>query len=404
MNSTDRLTEELRRQARGLSDQHPLTLQDVQGRARGLRRRRHAVTGLAAAAVLAVVVPLGLAAGDYLDRSAEPVGDPVPSVERPQQLSLTTDVEEATAPPATPYAGGDAVHLPDGSTLSVPSTYDTLVPLGDDWLVGGDAGDGARFAAMLDDATGSETERFATLGRFAVSPDGSLAAYVRPEDGAAMVLDSNGVRRQVTVTAPDTLAAQEPFTIVAVHPCNAVDACLLIADLQVGGSPVAVQVDRDGTQRNSGYLKVGDRSVDGTVAGRVTSGESGSVCSSVRPPQGQGWDTCRWELGRFSPDGRFVVGSSLEDGRGPRTLVLLDARDGTLLREFAASDGTDLFVRQAVWESADSVLATVWDSDHWSVLRMGVDGSLTRLPVEGVDGAGDPDAPPVFLAARPPLS
>ena len=403
MNSTDRLTEELRRQAQGLTDQHPLTLQDVQGKARSIRRRRHAVTGLAAAAVLAAVVPLGLAADDYLDRSGGPAGDPTPSIERPQQVSLTTDVRNATAPPATAYFGGDAVHLPNGATLPVTGTYDTLVPFRDAWLVGGEAGDGARFAAMFD-GTATETERFATVGRAAVAPDGSLAAYVRPEDGLVVTIDRTGARDGVTLTVPDSVQVEEPFTVTALHPCNAADACLLVADLQVGDSPVAVQVERDGTQRDSGFLEVGDRTVTGTVAGRVTSGESGSVCSSVQPPQGQGWDTCRWELGRFSPDGRFLVGSSPADGRGSGTVALLDARDGTLVQEFAAPDGSDVFVRQAVWESADSVLATVWDTDQWAVLRMGLDGSLTRVPVEGLEGAGDPDAPPVFLAARPPLS
>jgi hypothetical protein len=164
---------------------------------------------------------------------------------------------------------------------------------------------------------------------------------------------------------------------------------------------VAVEVERDGSQRDSPFLQVGDRSVDGTVAGRVTSRDAGSVCSSVQPPAGPSWDTCRWELGRFSPDGRYLVGYSLEDGRGPRTLVLLDARTGSVVREYVARGRTEVFVRQAVWESDDTVLATVWDTDHWVVLRLGADGSRGSVPVDALEGAGDPDAPPVFLAARP---
>ncbi len=397
MNETDRLAEALRRQAEGVPDQH-LTLGDVQTRARGIRRRRYAATGLAAAAVLAVVVPLGLAAGDRLDRDLGPVGDPTPSLEGPLRVPLTSGVAEGTTPPATGYVEGEAVHLPDGSTLPVPGGYDTLVPLGDGWVVGGDAGDGERFAALLD-ATGSETERFGTLGRVAVSADGSLAAYVEPEDGVATTLDSAGAREQVALTAPE-----EPFTVAAVHPCNATDDCLLVADVEVAHRAATIQVDRDGTQHDAGFLRVGDRSLDGTVAGRVTSDGSGSVCSSVRPLTGPGWDTCRWELGRFSPSGRHLLGSSLEDGRGPRTVALLDARDGTVLREYAAQGTADVFVRQAVWESDDSVLATVWDTDRWSVLRLGLDGTVTRVPVDGLGDGGDADAPPVFLAARPSLS
>ena len=70
MTRTDRLSEELRRRAESLPHQHPLSLADVQRRARGMRRTGYAVTGLAAAAVLAVTVPLGIAADERLDRTA----------------------------------------------------------------------------------------------------------------------------------------------------------------------------------------------------------------------------------------------------------------------------------------------------------------------------------------------
>ena len=82
MNTHDELRGALQRRADGVgwdAGDHPLDLADVQGRARGIRRRRVAVSGLAAAAVLAVAVPVGLnATGPGGARSVDPAG-PTPS-------------------------------------------------------------------------------------------------------------------------------------------------------------------------------------------------------------------------------------------------------------------------------------------------------------------------------------
>ena len=416
MTSTERLTEELRRQAQALPDQHPLTLADIQGRARGIRRRRYAASGLAAAAVLAVTVPLGLAAGDRLDRTSPgPVDrpsegrsviedglptpdadvDPSPAPELPRRVALTTDTRTVGSPPQLPYLSGRELVLPDGPVAAVDGSYDVLLPLGDGFVVGGDAGDGRRFAALLD-ASGEESDRFAAQGWPGIAADGSLAAYAQPGEALVVTLDSSGKRDGVSL--PDSLAGEPPITVTGVHPCSAFEDCLLVADVESDGGARTLQVDRDGTQRETRFLQLADRSVDGTLAGRVPSDDPGAVCSAVTSPGANGWETCTWQLGQFSPDGRFVLGYPLEDGRGPRSVALLDARDGTVLREYAARGRSDVFVRQAVWDTDGSVLATVWDTDHWAVLRMTVEGLISGVPVEGLDGADDPDAPPVFLA------
>ena len=111
------------------------------------------------------------------------------------------------------------------------------------------------------------------------------------------------------------------------------------------------------------------------------------------------WQTCNWRLGQFSPDGRYLLGYPLEDGRGPRSVALLDARNGKVVHAYVAQGRADVFVHQAVWEDEHTVLASVWDVDHWSVLRLGLDGSRSRVPVEGLDGADDPDVAPVVLGA-----
>jgi hypothetical protein len=123
-----------------------------------------------------------------------------------------------------------------------------------------------------------------------------------------------------------------------------------------------------------------------------------AACYAVRPLQGRGWDTCDWQLGRFSPDGTSILAYGPGDGRGPRSLALLDARTGEVLHAYAARGPEDVFVHQAVWESSTAVLATVWDVDHWALLRLGLDGSRVSVGADGLEGADDPDAVPVVLA------
>ena len=427
MNNTERLTEELRRQAQVLPDQHPITLADVQGRARGIRRRRYAASGLAAAAVLAVTVLLGLAAGDRLDRtSTGPVDrpsegrsviegvdptphadlDPTPAPELPRRVALTSETAIVGSPPQLPYLTGSELVLPDGAVVTVDGSYDVLLPLGDGFVVGGDAGNGERFAALLD-ASGREVWSEPSAGGPVPSPSGRLAAYGRV-DGTTLVVGEDGERQELTTTRPEEFEVAAVFDLAG--SCEGDDpqgGCTVYSNSRLDWESVRQspgEVTRGGVTRRgevvddlTGHVEA--VSPDHHLARSVSADGTGGLCSSVDDPDGRRlWETCDRQLGQFAPDGRFVLGYPLEDGRGPRSVALLDARDGTVLREYAAQGRSDVFVRQAVWDADGSVLATVWDTDHWAVLRMTVEGVLSSVPVEGLDGADDPDAPPVFLA------
>ena len=68
---TDELTRALRERSEDMTGTH-LALEDVKGRARGIRRRRRAASGIAVAAVaLAVAVPMGINL-DSVDRGRGP--------------------------------------------------------------------------------------------------------------------------------------------------------------------------------------------------------------------------------------------------------------------------------------------------------------------------------------------
>ena len=422
MNGIDRLTEELRHQAESLPDQQPLTLADVQGRARGIRRRRYAVTGLAAAAVLAVSVPLGLAAGDRLDRTSEgPVDrpgerrslteDPTPTpTQVPRRISLTTDVDETTAAPTLAYLAGGEIHLPDGSTVAVDDdddkldSLDTLVPLGLGYVVGGDSGGGERFTAFVD-ASGDVVWSEPSVGQPVVSPSGRLVAFGR-ENGTTLTVEEDGQRHALMTRRPDNhvVAAVVDGSGSSQGTCG---SCTVWSNSTIALSAISQTRPRPAAPPERGEsiddlpALVEAVSMAGELALTVSRDPAGGLCSAVVDPDGQRrWRTCDWRLGAFSPDGRFLLGYPLEDGEGVRSVALLDARDGAVVHEFLVRGRADVFVRQAAWDAGDAVLATVWDTGRWEVLRMGVDGSLASMPLEGLDGAEDRDAPPVFLATH----
>ena len=416
MTGTERLAEELRRQAqdrtRGLPDHHPLSLQDVQSRARGIRRRRYAASGLAATAVLAVTVPLGLAAGDRFDRtSTGPVdrpgerrsvvedGTPVPD----RRLALTSDVPSTSDSPRLGYLAGDAIHLPDGSQVEVEGDHDTLLPLGDGYVVGSTAPDtGERSTGFLD-ASGDLVWTEPSVGAPVLSPSGRLAAFGRA-DGTTVTVEVGGERRALLTRRPAD--HQVAAVLDEGGSCTADGA---ICTVFTNSTTVLAATALSATNRGGDVPESGETVDD--LAGQVeavsrtgrlaltVSADAGSLCSAVEQPgRVRLWRTCAWQLGAFSPDERFVVGYPLGDGGGPRGIALLDAMTGAVVREYAAPGRADVFVNRAVWESTDAVLATVWDTDHWSVLRLGLDGARASVPAAGLDGADDPDSVPVVPA------
>ena len=150
MSNHEPLRDALRHRADQIGDTSPLTLDDVKGRARGIRRRRAAVTGLAAAAVLAVAVPMGIAVTDGVGEDPEnpPVAGPstTPSEDGPAPDTgvkdgvLTTDVDAESYAPAIPFLYDGRVTLPDGETIALQGEWDELVPLGESSFVVADAG------------------------------------------------------------------------------------------------------------------------------------------------------------------------------------------------------------------------------------------------------------------------
>lgn len=400
----DLLTTTLRDRA-GDMDGHTLGLDDVKGRARGIQRRRRAVSGAVAAAVLAVAVPVGLNVTD-VDRGQQPLPtNPSPSVvETPEPSpSGPVTIDAAAAPrgqdPTMVYLDGRVLHEPGQPDLRLPATYSAVAPYADGW-VGISTADGT--TAFLD-AEGNPTQPPYDGATAAVSADGQWLSTVLYATG--------GVDLQLWPTAG--APRNEGYTSNVVS----FDGTLDLAGF-VGPQTVAYNLTTTGPQGATvtpyvtdwssepreldGLLDViGASEANGTVTGMTELDQpAGTACYAVVDVSTgeRAWETCDYALGKFSADGRYVLGTdAYVDGLGGRQVAILDAKSGDVLVEFTTPDGA--LVQDAVWESRSTVLVPSLQDGGWFLVRLRPDGTVERAldgPVTGYD-----DSSPWRFAVTP---
>jgi hypothetical protein len=422
MTDLDPLTEALRRRASDLDHPSPLTLDDVKGRARGIRRRRMAVSGLAAAAVVAVAVPTGIAVSDRatalpdngpaaspsvspsIGTSRTPDGtptpDPAPDGEGPLEVALTANVEGHGGEPQVPYIFDGVINRADGSTAEVHADYTDLAALGDGWAAVRRDDQGNAFVDLLQ-PDGSVIDSYPSTGSLAASADGTVISYATP-DGELMVASPG--ESPTPLVKRDILPAGTIDTVgvLGTGPCDqpANGGCTVFFDTQdeqdQGGYYAASRGD---VQQVPAVRSVNGVAPDGSASATVSISDVGS-CSSVldvgmRPV----WKTCDYTLGRFSADGRYVIGHPpYRDGFGDSSVAILDAATGDVLVEYANSQEHPVTVYDVVWDTDGTLIATVFEEGTWALLRLTADGQVTGL-VTGLDNAQDD--PPVVLPTGP---
>ncbi len=415
MSDHDPVGQALRDRADRLGDTSPLTLDDVKGKARGIRRRRMAVSGLAAAAVLAVAVPAGVAISDRATSrpdsspAASPSTTPTtgtsptpgPSTQATRRVTLATDGEAGSYEPGIPYLYDGAINLPDGSQVPVDAGYTGVAPLGDGWVATRHDEGGNAFVDFLD-ADGKVTGSKPSTGSLAVSADGTVVSYATP-DGQLMVVTPDA--------APMPLADPSALPGGILTPAAVIGSGSCVENAAGGGCTVLF--DREDGSERGGYsvtshgavslllLSIGGLSPDGSVSGLVSidNVDNGS-CSAVLGPDGEdAWQTCDYTLGQFSADGRYVIGHpAYQDGIGDGSVAILDARSGDVLAEFQNSEEHQSFINDVVWDQDDTLLATVFEKGAWSLMRMSPDGELGRVG----NLVGDSmDAVPLVFSTQP---
>lgn len=111
-------------------------------------------------------------------------------------------------------------------------------------------------------------------------------------------------------------------------------------------------------------------------------------CSVLADLHGQRlWENCDHRLLELSTDGRHVLGIRGPGGHGRTRAVSIFTDAGELEAQWLRPAGAT--IEEVCWEDDDHVLAVVHEPAGWSLVRLGVDGSVEQavapLPVEAVD-------------------
>jgi len=361
--------------------------------ARGIRRRRRVTGAVAAAAVVAIAVPVGLQAGDALSNGRTPLP---PATQGPDngpddgdgkgddagdlRSSLVT-VQLSQLPT------GDAPDLPylDGSQLMVagvpidlgvdPASISQVTYAGGTaYYTTNDEGE-----LTLRSAPEEMDEVAITSGPWA-SPDGRYVAY--SADGELSVIDTDNDEVSSVQVGGDYLRSVS-FARDEVYVVAGNDDTLLrwtIGDSQVAPVPGIVRA----TAVSPDDELVADmHQVDDLEA---------SSCTQVKALSDGGvvWDTCEHRILRFSPFSGLVLGANeYADGAGDPYVVVLDDDGKLVLKAEGPNDrNTPTFFQGAVFESETTVLTPVAQGDSAALVRCDLttgECELATRVVEGVD-------------------
>jgi hypothetical protein len=387
-----------------------------------MKRRRQLAGGAAAAVVVAIAVPTAFAiARPSSSGTDEAASRPTPTVARHHHHHRTVKKTAVATPKSTPTPTTPSTQLPDGvhaltvadassgaaprigyldgSTVKDPNGSFTL-PSNNYWAAtpyhGGylavtlskQTGDPS---VVMVDGSGKVISRQVGGYQFAISADGTEAAYfvggVKDKPGTLKVGISSGMSdMENTQKVPAGTSAQ---------PVGFLSGGKLA--YETGGTTPKIWVTnlQGSTKQIPGLLAVGGTDeMHNLLAAETKDNNDGTSCWAVlnAGTGAEHWPTCDYKLGKFSSDGKYVVGvPSNTDGLGASSVAILDASNGNPVAKFQAPSGSDLFVTQTAWDAdTDSVLAIAHENGSWRILRLGADGSLQTAagPVAGpVDNA-----------------
>jgi hypothetical protein len=384
---TPRLSDDLERDARRFDalGGRDLGLDEVLGRARGIRRRRRATVLVAAAAVAALIaVPASLTL-----RTGERTIDPARQLPTIDKISLSA--LPVGAEPRTGWLQGTTWHA-DGRTHALgsdlPGRVVDVAPIGDS-LMAAVADDGGNLHAYRVQVTGDTRVAAGDLGAmtggFARSAEGRLVAFAGTDGNVVTVRDGDTATLS-GLPAPGPSATYDAVAVTG-EDCSTGHQCAVWVN-DNGQKPrvlTAVTPAMD-LAPLTGMLQLADLASDGLVAGYTRIVDGGS-CSRVQDSANQKlWRTCDARFLSFAPDGKHLLGSAAyADGLGDGELRTFDARTGRPGLDLRTAEGAT--ITRMRWEDDDHVLATVYENNRWGVLRIGLDRTVEYAiaPVAGTD-------------------
>ena len=372
MSNQDHLTEELGRALHRRVDSlydAPLTVDDVRGRARSIRRRRLATAATAVAAAVAVVLVVPAALSGSLDRA----DGPQPAPPAPSHSAHTAVLHDGE------------VTMPDGRAVGVAVDTRNVQQLGV-------LTDGRIVMAM--------TKPYAVR---VFSSDGTLLSTYRVaanvitmsarDDAVAWVADDLTVRVLESGAAAPT---ELPGIPMPGESAGSIDAVLDPQHLLVGDhTTTSGELTPDGVRdlHTSEPLRVSDVSPDGRLwaVSFMASGGHDLGCAGLYDP-----DTdevvarsCKVYDLTFAPDGAHLLGGYYENNMVSDVSVL--DRDLKAVGGFAP-EGRTAAVSRVAWADATHLVAGVTDvkANTWSLERVGLEGGSPEI-VDGPASGGDPE-------------
>jgi hypothetical protein len=382
--SEDTLTRELERRA-GAVHGAPLTVADVVGRARSIRRRRRAGAAVAAAAaVAAIAVPSALLGGPD-GTGPEPAPPPSPP---------------APSPAATAVLHDGVLTHPDGSTVPIDVETSEVTQLG--VLTDGRVVVATSFpygiTVYAPDGT-VESRPEVAANAITVSADDTLVAWI--DDDARVVVLESGVPEPTTFEWGVPMAGEAIGYVDAVHGsgCAAGGCTVLVGDTTTT-THVLTQVDEPAADLvTSEPLRVASVSPD-AGAWAVTfppSEESEQFgCSGIYDPAAGVVvaRSCDTTVGSLSPDGAHVTGA-----RGDNQMWgSVDVLDTDLEVVASYDSGPDHVVKDWGWADSQHLLVSIValrEATEWTLLRVPIDGGEPEV-VAGPVRAYNPDWPSAF--------
>jgi hypothetical protein len=293
------------------------------------------------------------------------------------------------------FGEGDwRLHRPDGTVLALPRlTWGEWAPMGRGAI--GMAGTERGPELQRVSGTGRVTPSFVAHFGLTVSPDHRIVGWLG-DARAPRVVEGGGARHFALSRVPH---GRSIGAVWGSRTCQEQapegGGCTVFVN---GKRHVFVSTSHGIVERVGPMLGVADVSARGRVIGLVSRRTKGSrACWGVfTPAPRRVFTTCAYRLASFSTDGRreLAVRAPLTAGGVTRFAIL--GRSGHAVRAWSFDPGRHRTLSQLTWEDGHHLLGVLQSRGHWSVVRIGTDGSVEYAVAPG-------DATPEFSPYNLPL-
>jgi hypothetical protein len=385
MSTEEQLGRTLHERADGIdgpASGRPLTLGDVRGRARQIRRRQASGVAAGVALAAAVALPVALLGGTGPDGS-EPSPAPSP----------THAVDPYDA--GVPTLQDGVIIYPDGPRIPLPGKLrdaaDGFAVLGTDrYVVVSPTPNGEREATLVDEV-GRALDRFPLYSGITTGEGGTSVAWVAPDQTLHLLVAGSDEPRTIA------LGDVEPTQTTAVTG-DCADACTVAVRTARGGDlggTILVTSDGEVSDGPAAVPAIAAISPNGSlIAGLDSVAEDDIHLCGGGYDVGVGdyvWRGCKDNTFDFSPGGALVA-TSFGEGLGPRRVDLRDTHSGVSV---AALNGG--WISSYAWEDSTHLLAVVVAEDgSTSLQRISPDGPPETV-LAGFATGSDDLSPPIIL-------